>query len=166
MRRLDRPTKDEATEIASREGCRRFSDRGASGRGFGSSCSKCRCRSALTFAACPGRKGAAGGSCSHERSTCRLRSVHWSSGLSVVEHMEDGRLERIVLTDRTSTYGDGARVGGRRSRTAAGTSAKRGGATAASTNEAPRGVRSSGRSLGFGVPGWRRISRMAGRLSS
>jgi len=84
----------------------------------------------------------------------------------LVEHMEDGRLARIVLTDRTSTYRDGARVGGRRSRTAAGTSAKPGGANAATTNETPPGVRSSGRSLGFGVPGSRPISRMARRLSS
>jgi ATP-dependent DNA ligase len=31
--------------------------------------------------------------------------------LSLVEHMEDGRLEGIVLKDRTSTYRDGTRVG-------------------------------------------------------
>jgi hypothetical protein len=87
---------------------------------------------------------------------CRLSSVHWSSGLSLVEHMEDGRLERIVLTDRTSTYRDGARVGGRRSWTAAGTSAKPGGATAASTNERPEasaagGVRWASASAARGV---------------
>ena len=31
--------------------------------------------------------------------------------VSLVEHMEDGRLEGIVLKDRTSTYRDGTRVG-------------------------------------------------------
>ena len=31
--------------------------------------------------------------------------------VSFVEHMEDGRLEGIVLKDRTSTYRDGARAG-------------------------------------------------------
>jgi hypothetical protein len=31
--------------------------------------------------------------------------------VSLVEHMADGRLEGIVLKDRTSTYRDGTRVG-------------------------------------------------------
>ena len=31
--------------------------------------------------------------------------------VSLVEHMEDGRLEGIVLKDRTSTYRDATRVG-------------------------------------------------------
>jgi hypothetical protein len=33
---------------------------------------------------------------------------------SLVEHMTDGRLEGIVLQDRTSTYRDGTRVGWRK----------------------------------------------------
>jgi hypothetical protein len=31
--------------------------------------------------------------------------------VSLVEHMEDGRFEGIVLKDRTSSYRDGTRVG-------------------------------------------------------
>jgi ATP-dependent DNA ligase len=31
--------------------------------------------------------------------------------VSLVEHMEDGQLEGIVLKDRASTYRDGTRVG-------------------------------------------------------
>jgi len=38
--------------------------------------------------------------------------------------MTDGRLEGIVLRDRTSRYRDGTRLGRSRSRTAAGTSAR------------------------------------------
>ena len=33
------------------------------------------------------------------------------SSVSLVEHLTDGRLEGIVLKDRTSTYRDGTRVG-------------------------------------------------------
>lgn len=52
--------------------------------------------------------------------------------VSLVEQMSDGRLEGIVLKDRTSTYRDGSRAGWTKVKDRSGTSARRGGSIAVS----------------------------------
>lgn len=58
--------------------------------------------------------------------------------MSLVEHMADGRLEGIVLKDRTSIYRDGTRAGWSKVKDPElGTSATRGGSTGADIEPPP-----------------------------